>query len=206
MVIRFWGGLGNCMFIWCRYRQLEFEGHKVKADLNWFKRNPDRQFELTRAFDIKPKIANWFDIFKAKINGDYLIGYWQNRSYFQDINPHREFPLFGDKIYRAAMHKRRGDYIDHPIHDVDLRKYYAKAYDYVGYPDIFSDDPKCRTVGGDDPVEDMRLMSRYDKIVISNSTFSWWAAYLSSATVIVAPEKWYTDGRGMDIPERWWIG
>ena len=58
MVIRFWGGLGNCMFIWCRYRQLEFEGHKVKADLNWFKRTPDRQFELTRAFDIKPKIAN----------------------------------------------------------------------------------------------------------------------------------------------------
>jgi hypothetical protein len=46
-----------------------------------------------------------------------------------------------------------------------------------------------------DPVESMILMSNASKIVISNSTFSWWAAKLAhSGTSVYAPSKWF-EGR-----------
>jgi hypothetical protein len=42
------------------------------------------------------------------------------------------------------------------------------------------------------PAETLLLMSQGAALVISNSTFSWWAAYLSkSGTPIVAPSKWF---------------
>lgn len=53
--------------------------------------------------------------------------------------------------------------------------------------------------------EELLLMGQSDKIVISNSTFSWWAAQLGQTKNVVAPDKWF---RGMDdpidlIPETW---
>ena len=56
-----------------------------------------------------------------------------------------------------------------------------------------------------DPAESMVLMSLARSVVISNSTFSWWAAVLGSAQVIVAPSKWFQgheDPKGL-IPENW---
>jgi hypothetical protein len=43
-----------------------------------------------------------------------------------------------------------------------------------------------------DPVESMILMSNASRIVISNSTFSWWAAkFAPPETVVYAPTKWF---------------
>ena len=41
------------------------------------------------------------------------------------------------------------------------------------------------------PLDDLRILAESDRLIISNSTFSWWAAYLSSANV-VAPLNWFT--------------
>jgi hypothetical protein len=51
----------------------------------------------------------------------------------------------------------------------------------------------------DSPEETLILMSKSDALVISNSTFSWWAAQLGNKNkFVVRPSKWF---RGMLDPE-----
>lgn len=60
---------------------------------------------------------------------------------------------------------------------------------------------------GKDPVwEKLRLMSACKHFIISNSSFSWWAQYLSNNEnkIVYAPSKWYPDGRECDIYEEHW--
>ena len=57
--------------------------------------------------------------------------------------------------------------------------------------------------------EILKLMSHCTKIVISNSTFSWWGAYLAScrkSVHVVAPKPWFRnlqDTRSTRIPPGW---
>ena len=55
-------------------------------------------------------------------------------------------------------------------------------------------------VQNDDPLKTMALIRRFDRIAISESTFSWWAAYLSSATEIYFP----ISTRGLWGPQTEW--
>lgn len=44
---------------------------------------------------------------------------------------------------------------------------------------------------GADSYMDMQLMSCCQNLIIANSSFSWWAAYLNQRNpIVVAPEKW----------------
>jgi len=61
--------------------------------------------------------------------------------------------------------------------------------------------------------EDMLLMSRCAHHIIANSTFSWWAAWLSiphPEKLVFAPRLWFTGGKKNnkylpDIPADGWI-
>jgi hypothetical protein len=55
------------------------------------------------------------------------------------------------------------------------------------------------------PIEDFYLMCNAENLIISNSTFSWWGAWLSNAR-IVAPKSWFPGLRISTkdvIPDRW---
>ena len=55
-------------------------------------------------------------------------------------------------------------------------------------------------------VESMLIMSNCDLSIISNSTFSWWGAYIGKEKeVVIAPSKWFSDNRSHDIIPRNWI-
>ena len=57
-----------------------------------------------------------------------------------------------------------------------------------------------------DPAESLDLMSRCRYIITSNSTFSFWAAKLSSnKSMIWTPDTWRRDGLGSitNLPKEW---
>jgi hypothetical protein len=55
-------------------------------------------------------------------------------------------------------------------------------------------DPESTTVeffsSGSD-IQDMMRLSLCDKIVVANSTFSWWSAWFNGGDQVVIPEQWF---------------
>lgn len=53
--------------------------------------------------------------------------------------------------------------------------------------------------------ESLLMMSRASAIVIANSTFSWWAAFLGPKKIVVAPKEWFrTASNPLDLhPPNW---
>jgi hypothetical protein len=134
-----------------------------------------------------------------------------NREYIRklfglDKHDHR---AFGD----VAVHLRRGDYYKFPDHHPQLPpKYFIDAVKLAKAKqvDIFTDDPNWCKENLDfgvptfydcpsppnDWVELYRMMC-YQNLIISNSSFGWWGAYLSRHpdVKIYVPSIWF--GRAM---------
>lgn len=110
----------------------------------------------------------------------------------------------------VCMHIRRGDYLGNQMHEVCKEQYYLSAMDYyikrldcpVFY--VFSDDieyvknrfrNKYENVIAVDmglrDYEELFLMSCCRHFILSNSSFSWWAQFLSGSRSVVAPDRWY---------------
>lgn len=134
-----------------------------------------------------------------------------------------------NSIDKVAIHVRLTDYVGNSFY-VDLGhhshadmsdNYYVKAM--AEFPKdskflIFSDDiEKAKTMPmfqgeqfefseGKTAVEDMNTMASCTGIIIANSSFSWWAAYLSQASKIIAPKQWFSnpaDDQFIGIPSEW---
>jgi hypothetical protein len=59
---------------------------------------------------------------------------------------------------------------------------------------------------GNNPLESLVLFGKAKFGVIANSTFSWWASFLSEdMEIVIAPDKWFRDKRDPDllIPDSW---
>ena len=116
----------------------------------------------------------------------------------------------------TVVNIRRGDYLTYPNHHPTV----SEDYIYSGLsliPDtdhilVASDDLEwCKEkLKFDKPVtylqgwkahEQLWIMSMCNHFVISNSSFSWWAAYLSRhpKKIVVAPETWF----GPEGPSKW---
>lgn len=119
---------------------------------------------------------------------------------------------------------RRGDYFSNPLtkslHAVCREQYFRKAMSVMKEKVVnptfifFSDDINwvkknikvdgcdCYYERGNDPVwEKLRLMYSCKHFIISNSSFSWWAQYLSrnENKIVISPNRWYNDGRTSDL-------
>lgn len=129
----------------------------------------------------------------------------------------------------VCIHVRRGDFVGNKHHEVVDIEYYNKALDYISKIKnieniyIFSDDIEwCKNnfnfafpsvfVGeeyaGEKDAGHLLLMSKCKDFIIPNSSFSWWAAWLSTnkEKIVVVPPKWFSDesiNTNDLIPENW---
>lgn len=67
-------------------------------------------------------------------------------------------------------------------------------------------DDSFTIVTNNNPVEDLQLMSQCKHFIISNSTFAWWGAWLSTSNkkLVVTPDKMFWDNQDI-IPDNWII-
>jgi hypothetical protein len=201
-----------------------FEYLDIFKNFTWFGR-PDPYLNFRDIpyayFDLQPK------------DGDCFKGYFQSEKYFKH-NWEFILTLFepSDKIKTellrydrltnqttCSIHVRRGDYLKYKdIHFVQDMEYFNKAIKTVGKVDqylIFSDDiPWCKEnfkgdkfyfVENEKDYIELFLMSKCTHNIISNSSFSWWGAWLSSNKnkIVIAPEKWWIGESKDVIPETW---
>lgn len=109
--------------------------------------------------------------------------------------------------------------------NVCTTEYYLKAIEKMHklYPDavfiVFSNDiawakrnirikyPVYYEDGDDEVWEKLRLMYSCKHFIMSTSTFSWWAQYLSrnEHKTVISPNKWYADGKNSHLLDRDWI-
>ncbi len=112
----------------------------------------------------------------------------------------------------VAVHVRLGDYknmrnyyldvctseyynmaIDYILTNVDSPAFYVFTNDVDKVRDIIDLPPKAIVVEGTKDYEDFELIRSCKHVILSNSSFSWWAAYLNTneGKKIVAPTPWF---------------
>ena len=129
----------------------------------------------------------------------------------------------------VSLHVRRGDYVTsaevNKVLGVPLAEYYKQAIEHIAknidHPHffVFSDDIEWVKENIKIPFaveyvsnpnlmdyEELTLMSLCQNAIIANSSFSWWAAWLSAnpAKIVTAPKTWTLDGTHPNIlPPNW---
>lgn len=163
-----------------------------------------------------------------------LSGFFQSWKYFQNVKqellniyftPNKQIVSRLEQIEISerslGISVRRGDYLmlqdNHCVLGVD---YYQSCIDKyfkdVDQVFIFSDDQDwCKLVFGEDAIYvnesvgvQLFLMSKMKNLILSNSTFAWWGAYLNQMNgTIVAPDPWFgpnykdKDTKDLYLPE-----
>lgn len=159
-----------------------------------------------------------------------LNGYFQSEKYFEHCKD-LVLKLFNyphiTELLTCSIHVRRGDYLKYPTkHPPVTKEYITKAMELVLEKDnsvaefaFFSDDLDwCRSEFGseymgclvsyrsNDIETDLVKMSMCEHNIISNSTFSWWGAWLNQNPdkIVVCPheDNWFgIDNKHLDVKD-----
>lgn len=126
-----------------------------------------------------------------------------------NINLYKEICEAPDAV---CVDFRLGDYLNNSLHGICTLEYYKKAMDYISQKltnpifYIFSTDIdiiekeiqnwnyNIVVENGKSPdYEKLRLMSSCKHFIITNSTYDWWAQYLSNNDnkIVIAPSRWF---------------
>jgi hypothetical protein len=179
-------------------------------------------------FTFEPKI---FDI----LDNTAIEGYFQSYKYFNEYTEEifKEFTFKQHILYKCfdiiskyqnkvAIHIRRGDYVAHPGYWNTTPEYIQAALEQFSDNEytflIFSDDIDwCKQVFPEGVIfmenntqfEDLCLMSMCEHNIISNSSYSWWGAYLNKNKdkKIIAPKEWFIPAKPLDdlYPKNWTV-
>lgn len=134
--------------------------------------------------------------------------------------------LINETQNSVSIHIRRGDYLKSKAHNVMGIEYFkhaiAEIERKIDKPTffVFSDDlnwtkknlPLKKKIFivenniGSESYNDMMLMSMCDHHIISNSSFSWWGAWLNvkKNKIVISPKSWFVKKENLDcVPKEW---
>jgi hypothetical protein len=166
-----------------------------------------------------------------------LNGYFQSERYFPSNSDELRkillsklsIDLKSEFEYEYVAHIRLGDYVTkkqvNAIHGHVDEIYLARALSQLGWDQskkicVVTDDPNSfrilfpnyeklvSKVQNTNQIEDFKTIARANNKIISNSTFSWWAAWVGQGNV-VAPKKWYANMKILEeakndlLPANW---
>jgi hypothetical protein len=145
-----------------------------------------------------------------------ISGYWQTITVASQIQKRLTQSCAGLRKDEIALHVRRGDYLSaqHQLHGALSGDYYLRAVAnlkkkrgsqkiviYTDSPEIVKNEVWLSSLKGEDvtfsdslkPWETLLEMSKSSAIICSNSTFSWWAAFIGEDKDVVMPSKWFKE-------------
>jgi hypothetical protein len=162
-----------------------------------------------------------------------IEGYFQSYRYFEEFKQDiiNDFTFKSDILNKCqsiisqysnpvSIHIRRGDYVNHPGFWNITPEYIQEAFNHFTDNEytflIFSDDIEwCKQIFpegvvfiGGNQFEDLCLMSLCDHNIISNSSYSWWGAYLNKNKEkrVIAPKNWFIPSKPLnDLYPKTWI-
>lgn len=160
-----------------------------------------------------------------------IVGWWQDPAFFaRNARISEDFAPAGNRHRGSSqltgqygvVHIRRGDYLswrNRKKYDVVsesyvLRQIHSLSTQFPGVP-IYavSDDRQwaerlpVEVSCSSTPMEDFDLIRNATLIACANSTFSWWAAWLSNARIITVPRWWVPLAeRTVMYDDRWVFG
>lgn len=168
------------------------------------------------------------EIEEAREQTVLLEGYFQNEAFFEPVadeirrlfSAPEKLPAFTVGRTPVAVHVRLGDYLTNSHHAPCPASYYREAmammrdrFDHALFL-VFSDEPdRCLewveaapdmvVVPSTDPFHTLGLMQSCQAFIIANSTFSWWAAWLSGSTEVICPDRFLPGQDWQICPSRW---
>jgi hypothetical protein len=216
---------------WIPYRFVVYDGFNITAPLL-------STIDIENIF--KEPHFHYTELINNIKNNTSIQGYFQSEKYFVDYKEDilKEFTFKKDILSKAidfikdfknneivSIHIRRGDNIINPAFPLISMDYIQQALnvfsdkeynflvisDDVSYcKEIFPDNKNIKISTGENDFIDMCLMSLSDHNIISNSSFSWWGAYLNKNKnkKIISPSDWFKDktiNTNDLIPDNWII-
>ena len=163
-------------------------------------------------FQSEKYFAEYSDVIKKELKISKPISD-ENRRWIEEI----------DGVNAVCLHIRRGDYLKENLIVCDL-DYYKNAVTYMKEHlenpvfFVFSDDIDWVKDNFQDPAfryvdnknvdyDELRLMYHCKHFIMSNSSFSWWAQYLSDneQKTVIAPPRWMPDDPVTEIYMDNWV-
>lgn len=169
------------------------------------------------------KVKNW-TIYKGFFQTDFyvnrIIGPFKikiKKEYTEKFD--NEFGQIFREYKTIVVHIRRTDYLNYGKRDISLPiEYFQNRLESLGNIDeskiyFVSDDINyvkahfnCKgnyIFSSNDEITDFQLIKNADIAIISNSSFAWWAAYLSEKkNIVFAPKNWLGFRIGKEHPKK----